>query len=147
MGLLLTGPSGSGKSEAALGLMDRGHALVADDAVTVTATPDGLRGQAPAELQGRLEVRGLGIQKAATLAGGEAVHSNGPVHLEVALDPAPDWAAWPRLDPAVGTATLAGHSLPRLTLPVSPGRPLPMLLETVARLTVAGMLTQGAMHE
>lgn len=147
VGLLLTGPSGSGKSEAALGLMDRGHALVADDAVTVTATPDGLRGHAPAELRGRLEVRGLGIQEAAPLVGGQAVRADGPVHLQVALEPDPDWAAWPRLEPAMSTTTLAGHPLPRLTLPVGPGRSLPLVLETVARLSAAGMLTQGATHE
>lgn len=147
VGLLLTGPSGSGKSETALDLMDRGHTLVADDAVTVTATPDGLRGQAPAELRGRLEVRGLGIQESRLLAGHDAVAPEGPVDLEVALDVDPDWAAWPRLEPALGTTTLAGQPLPRLTLPVAPGRRLALLLETVARLTAAGVLTRGATHE
>lgn len=56
-GVLLLGPSGSGKSDLLLRLLDHGFALVADDRVDVEA------GQAspPAALAGRLEVRGLGI--------------------------------------------------------------------------------------
>jgi len=56
-GVLLLGPSGSGKSDLVLRLMDRGFALVADDRVDIAddiARP-------PAELAGLLEVRGLGI--------------------------------------------------------------------------------------
>ena len=147
VGVLLTGPSGIGKSETALDLLDRGHTLVADDAVTVTATPDGLRGRAPTELRGRLEVRGLGIQDTAVLAGRDAVAPEGPVNLEVALDAHPDWAAWPRLEPALDNNTLAGHPVLRLTLPVTAGRRLALLLETVARLTAAGVLTRGTTHE
>jgi HPr kinase/phosphorylase len=56
-GVLLIGPSGSGKSDLALRLLDRGFALVADDRVDID---DGIA-SAPAALAGLLEVRGLGI--------------------------------------------------------------------------------------
>lgn len=56
-GVLLTGPSGSGKSDFLLRLLDRGYTLVADDQVEIA---DGLA-QPPPSLAGLLEIRGLGI--------------------------------------------------------------------------------------
>jgi HPr kinase/phosphorylase len=56
-GVLLIGPSGSGKSDLALRLLDRGFSLVADDRVDID---DGVAAPPPA-LAGLLEVRGLGI--------------------------------------------------------------------------------------
>lgn len=56
-GVLLLGPSGSGKSDLALRLIDRGFILVADDRVDIA----GGIASAPATLAGLLEVRGIGI--------------------------------------------------------------------------------------
>lgn len=60
-GVMLRGPSGSGKSDLALRLMDRGAVLVADDQVILTPHRTGLRASAPDKLYGLLEVRGVGI--------------------------------------------------------------------------------------
>jgi len=60
-GVLLRGPSGSGKSDLALRLIDGGGALVADDRVDLNATGGQLIASAPDNLRGLLEVRGLGI--------------------------------------------------------------------------------------
>lgn len=60
-GILLTGPSGSGKSDLALRLMDIGARLVADDRVNLGLDGDRLMASPPAALAGLLEVRGLGI--------------------------------------------------------------------------------------
>lgn len=60
-GVLLRGPSGSGKSDLALRLIDRGGALVADDQVAVSVEDGRLVARAPASLHGLIEVRGLGI--------------------------------------------------------------------------------------
>ena len=60
-GVLLRGPSGSGKSDLALRLIDRGARLVADDQVEVTAAGGKLVAVAPVALAGLLEVRGLGL--------------------------------------------------------------------------------------
>lgn len=59
--VLLVGPPGSGKSDLALRLIDRGALLVADDQVWIQAADGGLVATAPANLAGLLEVRGLGI--------------------------------------------------------------------------------------
>jgi len=64
-GVLLTGPSGSGKSDLALRLIDQGAILIADDVSELYASAAGLLVRyplaGPAELRGRMEVRGLGI--------------------------------------------------------------------------------------
>jgi len=64
-GLLITGPSGSGKSSLALELMALGATLVADDRVQVTSSSDaGVLMTAPEALEGLIEARGLGLLKA-----------------------------------------------------------------------------------
>lgn len=60
-GVLISGPSGSGKSDLALRLIDRGAALVADDRTLVRAEGGRAVASAPATIAGRLEVRGLGL--------------------------------------------------------------------------------------
>ncbi len=60
-GVLLRGPSGSGKSDLALRLIDGGARLVADDQVTIEREGDRLLTSPPAAIAGKLEVRGVGI--------------------------------------------------------------------------------------
>ncbi len=60
-GVLLLGPSGSGKSDLALRMIERGAELVADDQVELTADRFGLWATAPQRIAGLLEVRGIGI--------------------------------------------------------------------------------------
>jgi len=60
-GVLITGPSGSGKSDLALRLIDDGARLVADDLTTVRAEDGMLVALAPPRLAGKIEVRGIGI--------------------------------------------------------------------------------------
>ncbi len=63
-GILILGPSGSGKSALALQLMAHGAALVADDRTQITKTPDGVIASAPSALRGLIEARGIGILRA-----------------------------------------------------------------------------------
>ncbi len=65
IGVLLCGPSGGGKSDLALRMIEDGARLVADDQVELTAARGALRAAAPAALRGRLEVRGVGIVEVA----------------------------------------------------------------------------------
>ena len=59
--VLITGPSGSGKSDLALRLLDRGFALVSDDQTIVKRDGDRLVATAPPNIAGKLEIRGIGI--------------------------------------------------------------------------------------
>jgi hypothetical protein len=60
-GVLLYGLSGTGKSDLALRLIDRGAQLVSDDYTLVQRVGDRLLASAPATIAGRIEVRGLGV--------------------------------------------------------------------------------------
>ena len=60
-GVLITGPSGSGKSALALQLIALGARLVADDRTEVRRTAEGLTAEAPATIAGLIEARGLGL--------------------------------------------------------------------------------------
>lgn len=62
-GVLLVGPSGSGKSDLAVRLIDRGAKLVSDDAVVVSSHDSIAMLSAPANIEGRVEIRGVGICK------------------------------------------------------------------------------------
>lgn len=59
--VLITGPSGSGKSDLVLRLLDRGFALVSDDQTIVKKAGDRLVATAPPTISGKLEIRGIGI--------------------------------------------------------------------------------------
>lgn len=59
--VLIEGPSGSGKSDLALRLIDRGAVLVSDDYTVLSGRGDGLFAAPPARLAGQIEVRGIGI--------------------------------------------------------------------------------------
>lgn len=96
-GLLITGPSGSGKSSLVLRLLQRGFALVADDRVVL----DGAVGSAPPALAGILEVRGVGLMRLAYLR-------RASLALVVAL------VEGPRLP---DRATHLGTGLPMVSLP------------------------------
>ena len=59
--VMITGPSGSGKSDLALRLLDRGFALVSDDQTIVKRDGDRLLASPPPTIAGKLEIRGIGI--------------------------------------------------------------------------------------
>lgn len=68
VGVLIAGPSGSGKSDLALRLIDRGAVLVSDDYTLLHVEGGELHATAPATIAGRIEVRGIGIVDRPTLA-------------------------------------------------------------------------------
>ena len=66
--VLISGPSGSGKSDLALRLLDRGFTLVSDDQTIVRREGDRLVSSAPPTIKGNLEIRGIGIVDMDTVA-------------------------------------------------------------------------------
>ena len=134
VGVLLVGPSGIGKSECALFLLERGHRLVADDVVELTRMPTGqLIGRAPPLLRYHLELRGLGIINARDLFGATAVRDDKWVQLLVELCPWEEGESYERLGLDDQTTQLLGESIPKLTIPVRPGRNMAVILEVAAR--------------
>jgi HPr kinase/phosphorylase len=137
IGVLITGESGSGKSELALELITRGHRLVADDAPEFTQiAPDVLDGTCPEMLQDMLELRGLGVLNIRQMFGDTAVKRNKYLRLIVHLT-RPSLEAKPsgmeRLTGDLGTRHVLDLDVPLITLPVMPGRNLAVLAEAATR--------------
>ncbi|MEK8089956.1 HPr(Ser) kinase/phosphatase [Thermithiobacillus plumbiphilus] len=136
MGIFLMGESGIGKSELALELLSHGHRLIADDAVEFARTaPDVIVGSCPPAIQDYLEVRGLGIINIRDMFGTAAILRSKRLRLAVELKrmTVADMAGIDRLRGAVGELPILGVSIPRITLPVMPGRNLAVLVEVAAR--------------
>src|SRR4051794_29470335 len=69
VGVLLTGDSASGKSECALELLSRGHRLVADDVVSLSREGSSIKGNAPEQFIGLVEIRDIGVFDVRTMFG------------------------------------------------------------------------------
>jgi HPr kinase/phosphorylase len=137
IGVLITGGAGSGKSELALELLNRGHRLIADDAPEFTQiSPDIIDGTCPEALQDCLEVRGLGVLNVRSMFGDAAVKPNKFLRLIVRLD-VPGLEGTPELADRLRGDTSAQKVLdldiPRITLPVVAGRNLAVIVEAAVR--------------
>jgi HPr kinase/phosphorylase len=134
IGILLLGPSGIGKSECALFLVERGHRFVADDQVILSLLPsEQVLGRAPAPLRNHLEVRGLGIINVRDLFGANAVRTEKIVQMVVELCPWSDEESYDRLGLDESTVEILGMPLSFLRIPVRPGRNMAVILEVAAR--------------
>lgn len=137
IGVLLTGEAGSGKSELALELLNRGHRLIADDAPEFTQiSPEIIDGTCPPALQDCLEVRGLGVLNVRQMFGDSAVKLNKflrlIIHLVVPGSQA-ELNAGDRLRGNAGTESVLDLEIPRITLPVVAGRNLAVITEAAVR--------------
>lgn len=134
LGVLLLGEAGVGKSECALDLVQRGHRLVADDAVEVRAlAPDLLVGTGPALVSHHLELRGLGIVNIVDLFGVAAVRDRKRIELVIRLEHWREGRVYERLGIDDRTYEILGADVPYLEMPVASGRNIAILVEVAAR--------------
>jgi HPr kinase/phosphorylase len=135
-GVLITGPSGIGKSELALELISRGHRLISDDAPQFSRIPpDIINGACPPTLRDFLEVRGLGIINVREIFGDSAIKKNKYLRLIIQLQPMGNehLQEIDRLEGSYRTRKVLDVDIPEITLPVAPGRNLAILVECAAR--------------
>ena len=134
VGVLITGNSGVGKSEAALELLKRGHRLVADDAVDIRRVSAGrLVGQAPEMVRNFMEIRGIGIINVATLFGIGSVMQSKSIDMVVHLEHWQQDKEYDRLGLTDETRKILDVDVPWLLMPIRPGRNLAVVLEVAAR--------------
>ena len=132
-GLLLTGDSGLGKSEAAVELLKRGHRLIADDAVEIRKIgEDSLIGTAPDLIRNYVELRGIGIINVAKLFGMGAVRASNEIDLVVNIVPWNNQQVYDRLGLEEQHMEILGVKVPMNTIPITPGRNLAVILEVAA---------------
>ncbi|MBK5962844.1 HPr(Ser) kinase/phosphatase [Thiocystis minor] len=136
MGVLLVGSPAVGKSELALELITRGHRIVADDAPRFARiAPEVLEGTCPETLRDFLEVRGLGILNIRAMFGEGAVLRNKTLNLVIDLQPLnqQQLECIDRLTGSLTAATILGVAIPKIVMPVAPGRNLAILVEAAVR--------------
>ena len=132
-GVLITGESGIGKSEAALEQIKRGHRLVTDDVVEIRkVSDDTLIGTAPDVTKHLIELRGIGIVDVKALYGACAVKDTSNIDLAIRLE---DWdkdKEYDRLGLEETYTEYLGNKVVCHTIPIRPGRNLALICESAA---------------
>jgi HPr kinase/phosphorylase len=148
VGVLLTGESGVGKSEAALELVKRGHQLVADDVVDICRVNDErLTGEAPEMVRHFMEIRGIGIIDIRAMFGVGSVIVNKTIDLVMHMEQWNENKEYDRLGLTEETITILGVKVPHQIMPVRPGRNLAIIIEVAARNLSLKRLGYSAAHE
>lgn len=133
VGVLIQGDSAVGKSEAALGLIERGHRLISDDIVKVKKKEGSyLEGSGAALTRHHMEIRGIGIINVANLYGAVCVRNQKSIDIVVRLEVWQDDRFYDRMGLEEKYTTILDIKLPFHILPVKPGRDVVLLLETIA---------------
>jgi HPr kinase/phosphorylase len=129
-GVLCTGRSAIGKSETVLGLLERGHRLIADDRVHVRRIGNALFGIGDSGMAHHMEIRGLGLVDVSAFYGIRSVKDRQQINLEVKLE---EWSRhnqdFDRTGLIQKISTILDLPIPRTIIPVLPGRNLTLLLE------------------
>lgn len=132
VGIFITGESGVGKSETALELVKRGHRLVADDVVEIRKISDNrLVGNSPDIIRHLMEIRGIGLIDVSVLYGMGAIMQDKDIGLSIHLELG-DISNIDRIGNSTDHITLLGVQVPKITVPVRPGRNLAIIIEVAA---------------
>jgi HPr kinase/phosphorylase len=132
VGVLIQGDSSIGKSETALGMIERGHRLISDDVVIVRKKEGSyLEGSGPELTRHLLEIRGIGIINVAHLYGALCVSEAKKIDLIVKLEEWDHQHFYDRIGLEEKYIEMLGMKIPFYVMPVKPGRDVVLLLETV----------------
>lgn len=133
VGLLFVGPSGIGKSECVLDLVERGHRLVADDVVLCTRRGnDVLIGRGHELQKHHMEIRGIGIINVRALFGIRATRQQKRVEVVVQLEEWSENADYDRTGLDAAETEILGVTLPKVVIPLNPGKNITVIAEVVA---------------
>ena len=133
VGVLIVGKSGAGKSETAIGLLERGASLVADDMVRIKYVGGDLVATAPDLSRGYMEIRGIGIINVANLYGLASIRPDKRLDLVVTLKPQQDLNEVDRVGLQQKTYEILGQHVVHVEIPVGPGR------DTARMVTIAAL--------
>ncbi|QQS33182.1 MAG: hypothetical protein IPM50_00960 [Acidobacteriota bacterium] len=137
-GVLITGEARVGKSECALELLSRGHPIIADDVVLLERRNGQLYGTAPDMFRGLLEIRDLGIIDVRAIFGDESVLDGVQIDLVIELTKDQEIVNDGKLSMCCESLTVEEIPLQKITLRVSRGRNLAVLIETAVKMLSIG---------
>jgi HPr kinase/phosphorylase len=134
VGLLFVGQSGIGKSECVLDLVERGHRLVADDLVLASRRgTDVVIGRGHELQRHHMEIRGVGVIDIPAIFGIHAVRLQKRIEVVVQLE---EWDKAAEVVDRTGlemeTTSILGVDLPKVTIPLNPGKNITVVAEVVA---------------
>ncbi len=133
VGVLLKGKSSIGKSEAALELINRGHRLVADDAVIIKKVEGGLKATCPELTRHLMEIRGIGILDIQHLFGVGSIRIEQFIELVVELEEWDENKEYDRIGDDEDYTNILNINVPTVTIPVRPGRNISAIIEIAAK--------------
>lgn len=133
IGVLLIGRSGIGKSEIALDLVERGQRLVADDVVVITRKGEGILMGAGTDLVKHfMEIRGLGLIDVRSMFGIRAIRFQKRVEVVIELEDWDNTKEYTRTGLDNLTTTILEVQLPKVKLPIYPGKNVTVITEVIA---------------
>lgn len=132
-GILILGESSVGKSETALDLITKGHRLVADDVVEISKIDEKLYGHSPENIRHFMEIRGIGILDVRRLYGTGSVKTDSSIDMVIQLENWDENKEYDRLGLEEEYEEILGIKVPKLTVPVKPGRNIAMIIEVAIR--------------
>ena len=147
VGVMIKGSSGIGKSEIALELLRRGHRIVADDIVVIRRVGNVLDGSANPLVKNFMELRGVGLVNIVRLYGASSIKLNQEIELIIELENWDNSKTYERLGGEPENEDILGISLTKMTIPVSPGRNVAVVIETAANVYRLSQLGYNAMEE
>ena len=147
VGVMIKGSSGIGKSEIALELLRRGHRIVADDIVVIKRIGNMLDGSANPLVKNFMELRGVGLVNIVRLYGASSIKLNQEIELIIELENWDNSKTYERLGGEPESEDILGISLTKMTIPVSPGRNVAVVIETAANVYRLSQMGYNAMDE
>lgn len=133
VGVLIKGKSGIGKSETSLELINRGHRLVADDAVIIKRVDNGLKATCPELTQHLMEIRGIGILDIKHLFGVGSIRIEQFVEIVIELELWDENKEYDRIGIDEEYTEILGIKVPTVVIPVRPGRNISAIIEIAAK--------------
>lgn len=131
-GVLITGPENTGKSELLLGLVDRGHTFISDDATCITRIQDDLFISAPDAISNKLLIRDIGCLDMAKLYGNTAANTQTHLQLIITLTKN-NISLRSDLTPYQQTQKILGIDVPKVLIKLSNTRDLPLIVEVLVK--------------
>jgi len=133
VGVLIKGKSGIGKSETSLELINRGHRLVADDAVIIKKLDNRLKATCPELTQHLMEIRGIGILDIKHLFGVGSIRIEQFVEIVIELEEWDENKEYDRIGSDEDYTEILGIKVPTVVIPVRPGRNVSAIIEIAAK--------------